>query len=63
MSNPSDTNWRKALREEPLLDDVLADPIIRQLMVRDGVSQADVFGLVARVPSRQRKETLVSEAA
>lgn len=37
---------------ELTLDDMLADPIVRQLMDRDGVAEADVRGLAARFRPR-----------
>ena len=33
-------DWSGA--EEPLLDDVLSDPIVRAIMQRDGLERADV---------------------
>ena len=33
---------------EPPLDDMLADPIVRAVMARDGVSEAEVRATVAR---------------
>ena len=63
MNNPTDTNWRKALREEPALNDALVDPIIQQVMARDGVTLADISGLVAVFQSRESRTPPVSEAA
>lgn len=37
---------------EPRLDEVLADPIVHQIMRRDGVSPGDLRALVARVRAR-----------
>jgi hypothetical protein len=34
------------------LDQMLDDPIVRQLMARDGVAVADLRALAARVPPR-----------
>ncbi len=34
---------------EPTLNEMLADPIVRQLMHRDGVAEADVRGLAFTV--------------
>ena len=39
---------------EPRLEDVLADPIVHQLMRRDGVAPADLRALIARVRARER---------
>lgn len=44
---------RDALRGEPALDDVLADPIVRQLMSSDDISSGDVMrvmGVMDREP-------------
>ena len=38
---------------EPRLEDVLADPIVRQLMRRDGVEPAELRALTARVRARK----------
>ena len=37
---------------EPRLDDVLADPIVHQLMRRDGVEPAHLRALIARLRAR-----------
>jgi hypothetical protein len=37
---------------EPTLDEMLADPIVRLLMLRDGVRETDVRGLVERLRHR-----------
>ncbi|HEV2550005.1 MAG TPA: hypothetical protein VGU20_22025 [Stellaceae bacterium] len=37
---------------EPRLDDVLADPIVAELMRRDGVAPAQLRALIARVRAR-----------
>ncbi len=42
---------------EPRLEDVLADPIVRQLMRRDGVEPAELRALIARVRARERVTT------
>jgi len=39
---------------EPCLDDVLADPIVHQVMRRDGVEAAQLRALIAVVRARQR---------
>lgn len=38
------------------LEQMLADPIVRQLMARDGVAEADLRGLVACVRPRRRSD-------
>jgi hypothetical protein len=42
---------------EPRLDDVLADPIVHQVMRRDGVESADLRALIARVRARAGSTT------
>lgn len=37
---------------ELTLDQMLADPIVRQLMARDGVVEADLRGLAVRLEGR-----------
>lgn len=49
MSKFTDTEWRRALRGEPQLPDVMADPIIGMLMARDGVSRDELRSLIERV--------------
>lgn len=39
-------------RGEPRLADLLADPMLRLLMQRDGVGESDIRGLAAFVPTR-----------
>lgn len=39
--------------QELTLDQMLNDPIVRLLMARDGVAEADVRGLAARIRSRR----------
>jgi hypothetical protein len=41
---------------EPCLEDVLADPIVHQVMRRDGVEPAQLRALIAVVRSRQRRK-------
>jgi len=43
-----DIVWRRALTGEPLLSDMLNDPIVEMLMARDDVSREDIHGLVQR---------------
>lgn len=38
---------------ELTLDQMLNNPIVRQLMARDGVAEADLRGLAARIRSRR----------
>jgi len=38
--------------EEPSLDDLFADPMIRALMARDAVAEADLRGLMDQVRDR-----------
>ncbi|MFJ6024992.1 hypothetical protein ACIQC9_10415 [Brevundimonas sp. NPDC092305] len=40
--------------QELTLDDMLADPIVQQVMARDGVQEADLRALVGRLPARVR---------
>lgn len=42
MPEQSKIEWRRALKGEPSLEDVLADPIVHRLMARDGVSAEDL---------------------
>lgn len=44
---------------ELTLDQMLDDPIVQQLMARDGVAEADLRGLVAHV--RRRRGTLAND--
>jgi len=44
--------WR-----EPSLDDILAEPIIRTLMQRDGVGEEDVRRIVAGVRRRRDRRS------
>lgn len=39
--------------QELTLDEMLDDPIVRLLMARDGVAEADLRGLAARMRSRR----------
>lgn len=39
--------------QELTLDQMLNDPIVRLLMARDGVAEADLRGLAARIRSRR----------
>lgn len=39
--------------QELTLDQMLHDPIVRLLMARDGVAEADLRGLAARIRSRR----------
>ena len=43
------TQWLTTCDEEPTLKDMLDDPIVRELMARDGVTRADVEELMANV--------------
>tara|TARA_R110001592_G_scaffold65602_1_gene201124 strand:- start:4068 stop:4316 length:249 start_codon:yes stop_codon:yes gene_type:complete len=43
-------------RKEPLLDEVMADPIIRQLIAADDLSERDVRRTIERVQSGLRLE-------
>jgi hypothetical protein len=38
--------------EEPSLNDLIADPMIRALMARDAVAEADLRGLIDQVRHR-----------
>lgn len=39
-------------QDELTLDEMLADPIVRQLMARDGVAEAELRGLAVHVRGR-----------
>ena len=41
---------RDELRREPALEDVLADPIVRQLMSSDDVNSGDVMRVMGKEP-------------
>ena len=43
------------LRDEPSIDDMLEDPIVRLLMQRDGVSDAELRALSRRRPERPQR--------
>ena len=43
------TQWLTTCREEPTLKDMLDDPVMGELMARDGVTRADVEELMANV--------------
>ena len=45
-------NGRYSHNEEPSLDEILAEPIVRLLMARDGVDEADLRRLVRELVSR-----------
>jgi hypothetical protein len=51
------TNIRKELPmleyREPTLDELLAEPMIRQVMASDGVDSAEITALMSRMHSRQ----------
>lgn len=47
--------------QELTLDQMLNDPIVRLLMARDGVAEADVRGLAARI--RSRRGAMTKDAA
>lgn len=42
----------KRLSDEPTLDQILSDPIVRLLMQRDGVSEDGLRRLLRRQPER-----------
>jgi hypothetical protein len=42
----------RCLCEEPNLNDLIADPVIRVLMARDAVAEADLRRLIERVRDR-----------
>ncbi|MDD9878472.1 MAG: hypothetical protein OXR84_13615 [Magnetovibrio sp.] len=46
MLKAVEIEWRRALRGEPALPEVLTDPIVQLLMNRDGVSRDDIQRLV-----------------
>ena len=41
---------RDELRREPALDEVLADPIVRQLMLSDDINAGDVMRVMGQEP-------------
>lgn len=43
---------------DPMLNDILADPIIRQVMVSDGVDAEDVRTLMRRVHGHEIRTTM-----
>lgn len=47
----SDDRW---LCDEPTLDEMLADPIVRMVMERDGVSDQTVRGVLEEAAKRLR---------
>ncbi|HWQ87657.1 hypothetical protein [Brevundimonas sp.] len=47
--------------QELTLDQMLDDPIVRLLMARDGVAEADLRGLAARI--RPRRGPVTKDAA
>lgn len=47
-------NWRPVV-QEPTLEDVLKDPIVRLMMARDGVTRAELEALIGRVRSIEPK--------
>lgn len=63
MTTASETKWRTALRQEPALNDVLSDPIVRRVMDRDGVRAAEISDLAAAYRRRARNASGVCEAA
>jgi hypothetical protein len=41
--------------EEPSLDELLAEPIVRMMMTRDGVEEAELRLIIARLPTHRRE--------
>ena len=59
------TRWEETMlakmRREPVLEDVLNDPIVRLIMKADGVTEADLRVLVATLKERlSRSDALVA---
>ena len=50
-ANPA--NWRRRTRGEPALSDLLAEPIIRLMMVRDQVTDQDLDHLISRYQAKR----------
>jgi hypothetical protein len=50
---PSRDPWARA-GIEPRLEEVLADPLVHQVMRRDGVTEAALRGVVGRAQARLR---------
>jgi hypothetical protein len=45
---------------EPTLDELLTEPMIRQVMASDGVDSAEITALMSRIHSRQFKRPRLS---
>jgi hypothetical protein len=59
------TRWEETMlvkmRREPVLEDVLNDPIVRLIMKADGVTEADLRVLAATLKERlSRSDALVA---
>lgn len=52
-TRPADV-WREA-GIEPLLNEVLGDPLVRQVMRRDGVTFGDLVGVIAQAQMKLRR--------
>ena len=48
-------------QREPTLDELLSDPMICQLMARDGADPNDVHTMLLRIAERKKKPNEVSE--
>jgi hypothetical protein len=65
MGSLPKTRWEETMlvkmRHEPVLEDVLNDPIVRLIMKADGVTEADLRVLVATLKERlNRSDALVA---
>jgi hypothetical protein len=65
MGSLPKTRWEETMlvkmRHEPVLEDVLNDPIVRLIMKADGVTEADLRVLVATLKERlSRSDALVA---
>jgi hypothetical protein len=56
--------WKEDLSSEPSLHEALADPVVRAMMRRDGVSEAELLRLMlaARARLLPAQEALLHEA-
>jgi hypothetical protein len=53
------SEWAEPCYEPPLAE-ILADPIVRALMVRDGVDSGEIVELLARIATRTLNSSLAT---